>query len=1124
MFFRPKQLALFFFFLLTTSVGLGQCISNVDFNTWTQEGDPSNGDWNVTGGGSQVQQNINGGPTFFVSPDKFINVVIEGSFETPGGDDDWVGFVFGYEKPVGNSDLFKHYRFDWKQANQACNTEGFSLSYADGDYADPVFNDDYTCHNTGPDHTMIDTQFGPAQGWADNTVYDFTLVYTTTRTVIMVDNDTIFDETGCYKPGRFGFYNHSQPDPIYSNFQYRLKSDFQILTPNTCAGDTADFLFADTSCTNITSTLDSVHWEFGDGTSDTALNPGHVYSSPGTYNVSLVVTDNQGCQDTVTKPIRIFENPTADFAGDTVCYGDTIAFADQSVMGDTAIQFWGWDFGDGNTSTVKDPQHSYASSGSYNVQHVVQDSIGCRDTATELLYQPPELQVSIVDTVHVGCFDSATGSATAQVSGGTPPYSYSWNTSPVQTDSTADSLEAGTYIVQVTDQEACVVSDTVTITEPPELVISSFNVDSVDCHGACDGEVSAFPSGGTVSGQYKFYWSGGIGGIKEAQPDSVCAGNYSLTIEDDSGCTVDTSFTMPQPNAFYTETGHDSAHCGKPDGAAFVDSVSGNSSPYSYLWDANTGNQTGDSATGLTPGSYDVTVTDDKGCDTVLTVNVPNIAGQTASIDTSVDVSCFGGSDGSATAQANGGVKPYSYQWNDPASQTGPTASGLTAGTYRVVVEDSVGCLDSVTVKIGEPSPVQVSSNSDTTICIGGTATLSASASGGTPGYTYHWDNGLGTGQTKNVSPGSNTIYQVYAEDNNGCTSAPVNVSVQLHPSLSITALSDDSICPGETAALSTIVSGGSGQGYTYSWSHGDTGPNTTVGPANTKTYTVTVEDDCSTPPATDSVEIVVNELPDVQFTGDDLEGCRPVKANFTNTTDPADVGGQCIWSFGNGTQAAGCGTVQQSFDQPGCHDVTLAVRSPEGCIDSSTKSNMVCVRPFPTADFEYDPKSTSVQDPEISFTNLSSGEVQQKWDFAGLDSSDEEHPSYSFPNDGGGTYDVCLKVLNQYGCADSVCRPVEIQGEFILYVPNAFTPDGDGVNDKFAPVVQGADPKHYTFIIYDRWGEEIFKTHHPEKMWDGKVDGSKPRKTAVYVWKLVTRNKYNGSEIVRQGHVTLVR
>lgn len=735
------------------------------------------------------------------------------------------------------------------------------------------------------------------------------------------------------------------------------------------------------------------------------------------------------------------------------------------------------------------------------------------------------------DTIIETCDKDDDGEIHVTPVGGTGPYTYQMSGPVNDTNTTGDfvNLPDGNYSFTIVEDGGCTVSDNIELVAGPqccEIVHDSTSTVDITCHGGSDGEATVYTSNGPTPHVYEWY-DGNMNPIGQSSQTAtgLDTGTYIVEVMDQDSCFVYDTLTLTQPAPWDVQTSYDSAFCGNPNGAAYVDNVTGNTPGYTYQWNGPGNNQNGIDATNILPGDHDVTITDANGCDTTATVTVPNAGGHNTTIGSTVDVSCFGGSDGEATAQVNGGTAPFTYQWDDPGGQTTQTATGLSAGTYQVVVEDDNGCLDSAEATISEPSPVQVSSSPDTTICIGGTATLSANASGGTPGYTYHWNQGLGTGQVQNVSPGSSTVYEVYAEDANGCTSDPSVVRVEFHPPLSVDALSDDSICPGATSSLAAIGSGGLGSGYSYNWSNGGTGVSTTVAPTTTTTYTVTLEDGCETPVAQDSVEIYVYELPDVQIAGEDLEDCAPVEATLINATDPSEVGTQCVWDFGDGSQGTSCDTITHTYDSPGCYDVSLSVRSPEGCVDSTTVQEMVCVRPYPDADFKPEPKETTVQSPEIEFTNLSTGAVEYSWDLGGLDSSSEEHPTYSFPPDGEGEYEVCMEAVSQYGCSDSTCETVHIGGEMIIYVPNAFTPDGDGINDEFRPVVQGVDEREYDFYVFDRWGEVIYEGHHPEASWDGTVKGSSTiAKPDVYVWKLVTKNKYTGEPVEKEGHVTLLR
>ncbi|KHE93005.1 MAG: PEP-CTERM sorting domain-containing protein [Candidatus Scalindua rubra] len=181
----------------------------IDLGSWTQEGPQANGNWVLQSGNTEVLQTINGNPTYFVSDTNYINTQFDGSFgvETTF-DDDYIGFVFGYNS---QSDFLL---FDWKQANQPGGAlEGFTLSRISGT-ADVDFWD-----HTGTDIAVLATDYSTTNGWADNTVYAFSLIYTPTNIKISIDSTQIFDVNGSFSDGKFGFYNYSQQSVRYKGFE-----------------------------------------------------------------------------------------------------------------------------------------------------------------------------------------------------------------------------------------------------------------------------------------------------------------------------------------------------------------------------------------------------------------------------------------------------------------------------------------------------------------------------------------------------------------------------------------------------------------------------------------------------------------------------------------------------------------------------------------------------------------------------------------------------------------------------------------------------------------------------------------------------------------------------------------
>lgn len=215
-------------FILCVAVSANAQLIPVNLNDWIEEGIDANGVWTVSGDGSYVDQSINGAPTFFVSPDTLFNSVIRGTFSVrTTGDDDFIGFVFGYQRPVGEEDYFNFILFDWKQNSQLITgtaQEGFTLCRVEGTVNSDGGNlsGGLTPYWSHADTTMLilDSLYGSTMGWVDNREYLFELNYDAEHITISIDSTIIFDISGNFPIGRFGFYNYSQPNVRYQEFSF----------------------------------------------------------------------------------------------------------------------------------------------------------------------------------------------------------------------------------------------------------------------------------------------------------------------------------------------------------------------------------------------------------------------------------------------------------------------------------------------------------------------------------------------------------------------------------------------------------------------------------------------------------------------------------------------------------------------------------------------------------------------------------------------------------------------------------------------------------------------------------------------------------------------------------------
>ncbi|PKP47583.1 MAG: hypothetical protein CVT95_05485 [Bacteroidetes bacterium HGW-Bacteroidetes-12] len=357
-----------------------------------------------------------------------------------------------------------------------------------------------------------------------------------------------------------------------------------------------------------------------------------------------------------------------------------------------------------------------------------------------------------------------------------------------------------------------------------------------------------------------------------------------------------------------------------------------------------------------------------------------------------------------------------------------------------------------------------------------------------------------------------------------GCDSI-IFTTLSVKPSIATTTnTTNDSVCPNEQTIIYTSPSLGNGGPYTYQWSNGSTDSSTTVSPSITTTYTVIINDGCSTP-ITDSITIYVRPIPDVSFTANKFEACEePITTfEFYNTTGSTSY--SASWYFSDGTTLNG-DTVSHSFLTAGTYDVILTVTtSPQtgSCSNSHTELAYITIHPNPIADFTINPNpvtmfNTTTFINDISSTNI----VDWHWNIGGLDSSNASSFSYSFPSEDTGSYLINLIVTDNNGCKDTTYRYLVVKGEFGLYVPNAFTPDFDNLNDGFTPNGFGISEDDYLFMIFDRWGELIFQTKEKFKPWNGTYKNT-PVKNDVYIWKLNFKD-INGEKHNAIGKLTLIR
>jgi gliding motility-associated-like protein len=704
---------------------------------------------------------------------------------------------------------------------------------------------------------------------------------------------------------------------------------------------------------------------------------------------------------------------------------------------------------------------------------------------------------------------NATGTATANPAGGTAPYTYSWNTTPVQTSQTATGLAAGTYSCIIHDASGCITSSTVNVstTNGPATTVTS----APSTCGNSNGTATSSPTGGTAP--YTYSWN--TVPVQTSQTATgLAAGLYTVQVKDAAGCvTSDTVRVSNIPGHTMTLSSTQTG-CGNFTGTATANPAGG-SGPYTYSWHT-TPPQTTPTATGLGIGMVAVTVLDATGCSTVDSIPVTSPPGPTVTVS-ATGTGCTVPT-GTATVTASGGLAPYTYSWNTTPVQTTATATNLPSGVYQVTVTDANGCKTSAadTVTRAGATPKGISIIQDPP-CAGDLGSIQVTPSGGAAPYSFSWNTtpAQTTATATNLNAGT---YTLTLTDANGCTGTVVASIVSPTPVLLTSANRPAVVCPHQPATLLAHATGGT-PGYTYTWAPtGQTGDSVVVHPVTTTLYIVTATDahGCT---IKDSVTVAVSPVPVVAFHAD-TAACKQLCTQFINTSG----GGLTYsWNFGDG-DTSHLQAPRHCYNSPGNYSVTLLVTNATGCSSTLLLPNYIHVYPMPVAAFTPSPLSTDILHPEICFANNSTNAASWHWSFGDTANSTSTAFSPCFTYQAVGTYCTKLVVASKNGCLDSTESCIEIMPISTLYVPNAFTPNGNGINDLFFAKGTNIDPDHFQMMVFDRWGNLIWQTNSWGDGWDGKANGGKNiAQEDVYVWKIICLD-LEGKRYNLIGHVSLIR
>jgi SprB repeat/Secretion system C-terminal sorting domain len=518
----------------------------------------------------------------------------------------------------------------------------------------------------------------------------------------------------------------------------------------------------------------------------------------------------------------------------------------------------------------------------------------------------------------------AGGSVTANVSGGTGPYTINWGGGRV--GATQSGLAAGGYNVIVTDSKGCTVYKFVNVPAP---FTAGLRVGELVCFGDCDAAIDALPQGGV--GPFTYRWNTGA---TTAAIIGIPSGTYSVTITDANGCTSNASGTVANPPTITVTTTTTAVNCAGSGstGTATVSAIGGRP-PFSYRW---SNGQTGTTATGLSVGTYFVTVTDAKGCNKTAQATLTSSAGFTLTA-ASTNATCAG-SNGSATATITGGSAPFTYKWS--TGGTTATIGNLSAGNYTVTASDNSGCSATATTTVNAVGSLAITLTGTNAACGIANGTATATPTSGTAPFAYKWSTGATTQTIGTLAAGT---YTVTVTDASGCT-ASGQKSITQTSSFDVTLDARNVSCNGGTnGQISAMVMGGSAP-YTYKWSNGSTiGVLANLG-ANTYSVTVTDASGCT------AIKSATISQPSALTTSvaPTMTTCSAANGSATVTAGGGTAPYRYAWTTG-GTGASianlGAGTYSVTVtDANGCTSVISTTITSSSSLDAtSAVTNVKC-------------------------------------------------------------------------------------------------------------------------------------------------------------------------------------
>lgn len=809
----------------------------------------------------------------------------------------------------------------------------------------------------------------------------------------------------------------------------------------------ADFTKPDTICagtpfrltsTSKPSTFVSSFWDFGDGTFSDSANPLKTYTASGVYKVKLV-TDFGSCRDSAIKQVNVLSQPVASFSAinNMGCRAPlNVTFSNTSADGVSFL----WNFGDGTTSTLQNPVHTYTRAGSYTVTLTIKNAAGCPGNLIKqdfVKITGPKI-TAIKNLPLKGCVP-ATAKPVATINGNLPGSSYLWDFGDGTTST--DSLPSHTYTtpgnynikLTVTTPEGCI--DTLTIVNGAQVgtkPAAQFSADQLDVCAATPVTFTDLSTGATAQTWLWMFGDGSTSALQNPTHLYNNAGKFSVTlIVSNFGCS-DTLKKVNYINVKPPVAKFDTAfRCNDPLTRNFIDKSIGATT---WQWDFGDGTASADqkvSHTYAAPGTYPVTLKVTNGaCENTIKKDVVVIKEQ-GTLGTNITESCINTRVTFTIANVTAtNISSYAWYFNglaQPAIAGGnPVTSVYNSSGVKypvVVITNKLNCKDTLyaAVPVTTYGPKAAFGSSNAGTCLGNTVNFidSTQTDGTHPVTSWIWNYGEGTPQSYTSSPFTYTYsatgnynVKLVVKDSYGCTDSITKPSfISITKPVAGFTVSDTLICP---SAPVTFTNTSQGVGATYYWQFGDGTTSNEISPvhtfAETGFYTIkmlmTDKNGCSDS-ATASVRIATAKA---AFTlSDSFSTCPPLIVNITNQSANFV---KLNWDFGDGGNSQLLNP-SHIYTYPGIYTIKLTINNNGGCSDSLTRQVVI---EGPTGVLDYTPKE-ACNPQTVNFSLKSQNAVNYIWDYNDGTAVTSTSPTQSHTYTTPGTYIPKIILEDATGC-----------------------------------------------------------------------------------------------------------